>query len=102
MFATIIAAAFLAGTFLQMKTSLADFGVARRDAMDWWNTEDELVDDESRWRPLKRWHARRLVRQLRTPEIHREISHATRVLLGWVILFTASALALINAIVELC
>lgn len=59
---TVLAAfLLLLGTSIQMKTSLRELAIARREAIEWWSTEDELVDAESRWRLLKRWRARRLV-----------------------------------------
>jgi hypothetical protein len=94
----IAAVLLLAGTSLQMTTSMKDFVAARRDAFEWWTTEDEIVDSESRWRPFKRWRARRLVRQLRTPEIHRDITHARDLLLGWILIVAAAIVGLVHAI----
>lgn len=97
----VIALMLAVGTFLQMKTSLKDFGDSRREAMDWWMTEDALVDGESKWRLVKRRRARRDVQEMRTPEIAAHIAHARTVLQSWILLFTASTLAAIAAFTSL-
>jgi hypothetical protein len=89
----------LVGTLLQTYTSMKELGRAHRLVVDDWSTEDELVDAASRWRPLIRRRVRKEIVAMRPVEVHRTIRHLNMVLLGWLMLDSAAAAALMAAVV---
>lgn len=92
-----IALLVLVGTSLQMVTSLRELRVSHRKALDWMQAEDALIDAE---RPWRRRRVRRELRSWRDPETHQGIAHVTAVLMSWVLLVVASAVALMVALTE--
>lgn len=90
--------AFLA-TSLQTYTSAKELGAARKPEVEWWNTEDELIEEIPSWRPIKRFRTRRVLVKMRPEDVHMVIRHMELVLLGWVLLDAAALLAVANVIV---
>lgn len=86
------------GTAIQLRLSLMDFGATRREALDWWNTEDALVAEAPR---LKRRRMRRELRSWRDPETHRRIRDLQLAITSWMLLVVAAALATYMAGVDL-
>lgn len=87
-------------TFLQTYTSLKELGRARKSEVEWWITEDELVDEIPAWKPIEKRRGRRTLVSMRPADVDKEIRHMNRVLLGWVLLDVAAAMALVDAIVN--
>lgn len=94
----LISGAVLVATFIQIVTSAKDAGHARREAMDWWQAEDELVEKQ-RW-TWNKVRARRELRKMRDPQIHQDIHHLWLVLVSWTILTAASGAAFVMAIIN--
>lgn len=95
-----IALVALAGTALLMSTSLQDLRAARAPALEWWNTEDELIREIPRWRRLERRRLKRDLLGMREPGLNEEIRHISQVLAGWVLLFIGSASTAVDALLS--
>lgn len=93
----VIALAASFGTSIQLRLSLMDFGASRRDAVNWWNAEDELVAEATR---LRRRSVRREIRSWRDEETSRTIRDLRLALISWAILVVASALATYAAFLD--
>lgn len=86
------------GTAIQLRLSLMDFGASRKEAVEWWTTEDELVAETPR---LKSRRMRRELRSWRDPEIHRTIRDLQQAVASWMLLAVAAALVVCAAAVHL-
>ncbi|WP_310961260.1 hypothetical protein [Nocardioides terrisoli] len=75
-----------------------DFGASRKEAVEWWTTEDELIAEAPR---LKRRRMRRELRSWRDPEMHRTIRDLKLAVTSWTLLVVASAVAAYAAAVDL-
>lgn len=87
----------LVATCVQTYTSAKEVGAARRDALDWWDAEDQLVAEHRWW--WRRWRVRRELRSWRDADIRLGIRHLQLVLGSWVLLVAASATSLVASIV---
>lgn len=98
MFTVVVALVVLVATFLQTKTSAREVGRANRSAVDWWNTEDELVAEQRSW--WRRWATRRELRSWRDQETAESIRHVQTVLVSWMLLMSAALAGLLKAVWE--
>lgn len=90
------AAVFLvAGTAIQAFDALAEVRHTRGPAIEVWDTEEALLRELPWWR---RPRARRVLLEMREPEIHRDLQHVNRVLRGWAAIFAASVLTLVHVL----
>lgn len=94
----IVAMSAALGTGIQLRLSLMDFGASRKEAVEWWNAEDELIAEAPR---LKRRRMRRELRSWREPQIHRSIRDLELTVASWMLLVVASSLAAYTALVAL-
>ncbi|GAA5036746.1 hypothetical protein GCM10023258_39770 [Terrabacter aeriphilus] len=96
MFTVVVALLALVATFLQTKTSGREAGRAYRAAVDWWNSEDELVAEQRWW--WRRWATRRELRSWRDQDTAAGIRHVQSVLVGWMLLLLVAIMGLGKAI----
>jgi hypothetical protein len=85
---TLIALIVLVATCIQTFTSVKELGRSRRKAVDWWDAEDQLVEEHRWWRKRT---VRRELKSWRDPGVHRDIRHLQLALLSWVLLVFAAA-----------
>ncbi|RNL60667.1 hypothetical protein EFK50_20370 [Nocardioides marmoriginsengisoli] len=86
------------GTAIQLRLSLIDFGRSRKEAVEWWTAEDDLVAEAPR---LRRRRMRRELRSWRDPEIHRTIRDLHLAVGSWTLLVVAAVLATYASVIEL-
>ena len=99
MLSVVISLFALVATFLQAKLAARDAGDARRASMDWWNAEDALVAEHRFW--WRRLRVRRELRLWRDSSVAKDIQHVETVLASWLLLLTASGLALVKSLWDL-
>lgn len=87
------------GTAVQGIASLREHAITRKEAMQWWAAEDDLINEHRGRRARRR--VRRELRGMRTTAIATELRWIRAALWGWSILCTASAMALYQAVVDL-
>lgn len=94
---SVIAATVLIATALQAWSATVELGRVKenREAIETWDTEDALAAEHPR---LRRRRIRRQLRELRGPELHREIRRIQLTLASWVMLLSAAAWVLIEAL----
>jgi len=85
----------LVGTLIQMRLSLQEVAISRREAIQHKVAEDQLVA-ELAW--FRRRRARRDFIKDREPEVHRAIREAWLHVFAWALLFAAAATAIVNTI----
>lgn len=94
----VIAVGAAAGTGIQLRLSLMDFGASRKDAVQWWTAEDELVSEAPR---SKRRRMRRELRSWRDPDIHRTIRDLHLAVSSWTLLVVVALLAAYASVLDL-
>lgn len=96
MLSVILSAMALVATFLQIKTSGREVGRANRSALEWWNTEDALVEEQRWW--WRRWATRRQLRSWRDQDIAEGIRHVQTVMVSWGLLLIVAGAAFVKAL----
>lgn len=94
----LVSFAAAAGTGIQLRLSLMDFGATRKEAVDWWNAENALLAETPR---LMRRRMGRELRSWRDPDMHRTIRDLKWAVASWTLLLAASVLAAYGALVSL-
>src|SRR5690349_7622384 len=94
----LIALGAAVGTGIQLRLSLMDFGASRRDAVEWWNEESDLISETPR---RKRRRMRRELRSWRDPALHRTIRDLNLAVASWTLLVTAAGLGVYASLVTL-
>lgn len=89
-----------AAAMLQSYTSAKELGKPRKAELEWWITEDELIDEIPPWKPIEKRRGRRMLVKMRPEDVAREIRHMNLVLIGWVMLDFAAGIAVVQAILN--